>query len=44
MTEPRAVTHVRDPAKDVGVEADVVFRDVEPALQEDFALKRAAVV
>lgn len=37
-------THIGDPSKDVGVEADVVLRDVETALQEDLSLKRTAVV
>jgi hypothetical protein len=40
----RGKTYVGDPAKDVGVEADMVFRDVKTALYEDFALQSAAVV
>lgn len=37
-------THRRDPSEDVGVEREVVFRDVEAPLDEDLALQGAAVV
>ena len=35
---------VGDPAKDVRMEADVVLRDVQSSLDEDFALEGASVV
>ncbi len=38
------LTKISYPTEDVGVEADVVFRDVEMALDQDFPLEGAAVV
>ena len=36
--------YVRDPAKDVSMKADVVFRYIYAALDQDLALQRAPVV
>ena len=40
----KETTYIRDPAEDVRMEAHVVLRDVQPALDEDLALERASVV
>lgn len=37
-------TYARDPAEDVGVEADVILGHVEATLHEDVLLESAAVV
>lgn len=37
-------THVGDPTKDIGMETNVVLRDVYAALNEDLALQGAAIV
>jgi hypothetical protein len=37
-------THVRDPTKDVGVEAHMVLRNVESPLDENVPLQRAAII
>jgi hypothetical protein len=37
-------THSRDPSKDIGVEREVVFRDVEPSLDQDLTLECASII
>lgn len=43
-TTDRGKTHVGDPTEDVGVEAHVVFGNVEPALDEDVPLQRTTII
>ena len=40
----KAGTYIGNPPKDVRMEAHVVLRDVQAALDEDFALEGASVV
>lgn len=41
---PRSSSYASDPAKDVCVEAEMMFRDVEASLHEDVPLDGAAIV
>ena len=38
MAETGDKTHIRNPTKDIGVEAHVVLRNVKPPLDEDIPL------
>ena len=43
-SQSETLTHISNPAEDVGVEANVVLRDVEASLNQDFALKGATII
>lgn len=44
VSTQRRTTYVGDPSKDIGIEADMVFTDIESPLNEDLFLESATVI